>query len=62
MKERKAIIEGRTCTVQTHDRHGASIATVVLQGRKGDVILASDENEARAIRTARRRIKLEAIA
>jgi hypothetical protein len=64
MKEKPITIEGRSCTVQTHDRAGKEVATVFLQGRKKGAEpthLATDENEARAIRTARRRLLKEAI-
>jgi hypothetical protein len=59
MKEKPITIEGHLCMVQTHDRAGKPVATVFLQGRKkgaDPVHLATDENEARAIRIARRKL------
>ena len=63
MKEKTITLEGLPCTIQTHDRAGQTVATVFLQGRKkgaDPTFLASDENEARAIRRARRKLATEA--
>jgi hypothetical protein len=65
MTQADITIEGRECLIQRHERHGVQHATVFLKKHKRDggglTLLATDENEQRAIRAARRRLLMGAL-
>jgi hypothetical protein len=65
MTQADITIDGKDCLIQRHERQGINHTTVFLKKHKRDggglVLLATDENEPRAIRAARRKILMGAM-